>query len=155
MLCALLGTSALVAAVPALAADNAVSPSGLMQFRNVQVQSATPAQVAAEAATLRSNQPGMRAFLDPVTGELRDPTTEEAAAMNHFSRAKAASNRASTAVALASARNSTIFELDDSFMANAVVKRDASGKLHGYCVDRHDDALDLLRQPAMEVRNDR
>jgi hypothetical protein len=152
MLCALLGTSALVAAVPALAADNAVAPSGLMKFANVRVENGTPQQIAAEAAATRAAQSGMRAFIDSTTGELREPTAEEAA--DSGSRAKAATARG-IATMMTSARGSMVIQLDDSFMMNSIVKRDASGKLQAYCVDGHDHVVDILRAPAKEARHDR
>ena len=150
-LCALLGTAALAVAVPA-AADNTASPSGLMKFKNVQVVNGTPEQVAAAQAP-SSMQQGMRAFVDPVTGQLREPTAEEAAETG--SHAKSASARASVATAMMSARGSMVIQLDDSFMMNSIVKRDAAGKLHAYCIDGHQDIAALLRKPVKEVNNER
>ena len=152
-LCAFVNGMALAIAAPAVMAQGTAQPSsGLMQFPNARIEAATPAQVQ-RAARSSAVQQGVRAFKDPVSGRLRDQTPEEMAAAAFTQVPDGA-----TSAEIASRRGGVMVELDDSFMSNAVVTKDVSGKAHFQCVEGHDHALGaVLRKPlsTQERRHDR
>jgi len=76
-LSALLNGLILLAGAPAAVAGDVPSANGLLQLPNVRIETATPKQQAQAARMGSSVQSGMRAYVNPVTGELRDQTPEE------------------------------------------------------------------------------
>lgn len=77
-------------AVPALAEPPATSTSnGLMTFPNVRVENAPVAQQAAAKSKSDGKSEGMRAAVDPATGQLRPVTADEAAQLSAKPKAQA------------------------------------------------------------------
>src|SRR5687767_7455591 len=70
-----LAHAALLSAAAALGAGSALaqSDSGILKFSNARMENAAPQQLITRIAA-----PGMRAYIDPATGELREQTPEEA-----------------------------------------------------------------------------
>lgn len=116
-----------VAAPPALPHDG-----GLLRLHNVRIETAGPSQAVAPARQgPAAGQAGLRAFIDPESGELRAQTPEEmmeAAAVKHApmsSEAKSVFLTPSGGIAAA---------LDESHLSHAIVTRDAAGKVSMQCV---------------------
>ena len=127
---ALLSAVAFLGSGSALAQSGAQAANGIMQFKNARMEQATPQQI--EQLSRIVGTAGMRAYVDPATGELRDQTPEEAAGAATKS---ATAFRSFKSVVSASPFGGLIAEVDDdTFMVNNVVTRDASGKLRMQCV---------------------
>jgi hypothetical protein len=110
------------------------SDEGVLKLPNVKIQTATPQQIAAINAPLKQTaKPGFRAYKDPVTGNLieqPDDDANEPQAAAPLSK----SGPASGAKAVSTSKSGKAIMLDDSFMSNAIVTKDASGKLDLDCV---------------------
>ena len=110
------------------------SDAGLLKLPNVKIQTATPQQISAINAPVKpAAKPGFRAYKDPVTGNLveqPDDVVDEPQAGP--SLAKSAS--ASGAKVIGTAKGGRAIMLDESFMSNAVVTKNASGKMDMECV---------------------
>ena len=90
---------------------------------------ATPAQApSAEAA----GQAGVRAFIDPVTGQLREPTPEEAAALTRFMVRALTLPTAPQVVRHPNGMLSA--QLGEEYMNDVVVRRNPDGTLSWACV---------------------
>lgn len=110
---------------------------------------AAPAAQAADAV-------GMRIVRDPVTGQLRAPTAEEAKAMDEQA-AKARADKAAADPAGTAAdspppmefrqSNGVRYRVGDSFLSYSVVTRGADGKLDMQCVTGKEVAEKLVRDP--------
>jgi hypothetical protein len=87
---------------------------------------------------------GMLVAIDPVTGELRQPTAAEAAALTMAQREKVAPTRVLRIVQTASGM--AMIELDDSFLEYFTVRIGEDGKLHGACA-QPDQVDTVLRLP--------
>ena len=128
-----------------------VHKDGLLVFPNVRIE-----QSAVPVDSTGANEPGsagMRAYRDQ-TGKLRNATPEE---LTIEAQQTPPSNRASDARVSFTA-NGMRAVLGDSFMSNAVVQRDADGRLRMYCVpgDAKDAAfLDKALATGKDVRHDR
>jgi hypothetical protein len=144
---AILGAAALMAAGGALA-ETPQPATGLMTFKNVRVQAATPAQLAADQR-MAPGEAGARAFKDPETGELRAPEEGEVVS----SRAKRAGG--SPTVAYRNYRGGISVALDESFESNSVVTRTADGKLEMQCVKGEDALAHARHAQAGKARHDR
>ena len=110
-LSALLNGLILLAGAPAAVAGDVPSANGLLQLPNVRIETATPKQQAQAARMGSSVQSGMRAYVNPVTGELRDQTPEEMMESGAAS-AKAASFSSPKSYTLAS--GATVMPLDET-----------------------------------------
>jgi hypothetical protein len=134
-----LGAVALLAGAQAASAETVAHPeAGVLRLPNVRIEVASPSQIAAASrAGTNPSQAGLRAYKDPETGELRDQTPEEM--MEAGGTAKAGAARAAKS-AFASPQGGIIIPLDDSFMSNSVVSKDAAGKIHMQCVTGDDAA---------------
>lgn len=110
--------------------------AGLLQLPNVKIQVATPKQIEA-AALQRKNSAttsGVRAYKDKDTGHFRQQTPEEM-----IEESAASTPMSSEPVAIiAPLKGGVAALLDESFMSNAVVHKDASGKLQMECVTGKD-----------------
>jgi hypothetical protein len=137
-LSALLNGVALLAGAQVAFADTPAHPaSGVLTLSNVRVEAASANQIAeASRAGSKPAQSGFRAYKDPITGELRDQTPEEM--MDAGTRSKSARTRAAKS-GFASPRGGVGVRLDESFMSNAVVVKDAEGKNHMQCVTSEDN----------------
>lgn len=144
---ALLGTAALMTAGGALA-ESAQPVPGLMTFKNVRVQAASPAQIKAGEA-MTAGEAGARAFKDPETGELREPEAGESVA----SRAKRAAPL--PPVPSRNFRGGISFPLDESFEVNSLAIRAADGKLEMQCVKGEDALAHAKHSHAGKARHDR
>ena len=115
--CAKKKASAKPAATAAAPADAAKAPA------------ATPAEIAGQA--------GMKAYIDPATGKLREPTAEDAAAV---AAAAAKSRQAQAArpepVVVQHASGMVSAELGEEYMEDVVVRKNADGTLAFQCVPR-------------------
>jgi hypothetical protein len=156
-LSAFLSGVALLAGAQAATAQGTAHPeAGVLRLANVRIQAASPAQIAEASRTVANPaKAGVRAFKDPDSGELRDQTPEEMM-LDGMSQgnAKAATSRG--AKALAHPQGGISIPLDESFMANAVVSKDAAGKMHMQCVEGDDAAAAVLERKAGKVhRHDR
>ena len=109
----------------ALAQADAHPAAGAIKLNNVRIEHAPQLAVQAPQAA------GMRAYIDPATGELRDQTPEEAMEAGTKSAFRSAPVAKSLA---ASPFGGFVAELDESFMLNAMATRDASGRLRMQCV---------------------
>ena len=149
-LCAFVNGMALAIAAPAVMAQGTAQPSsGLMKFANVSHEAATPETIA-RAARMSSTARGVRAFRDPVTGQLRDQTPEEMAA-EAFNQVP----DGATSAPMGSRKGGVMVELDDAFMSNAVVSRGASGKLELQCVTGGGHAIEAALGKRGTVKGDR
>lgn len=125
-----LAQAALLSAAAFLGTGSALAQSdtGRLKFNNARMENAAPQDVIT-----RMPASGMRAYIDPATGELRDQTPEEA--LGAGMKSKSSSGAASTkSVAVSSPMGGFIAELDESFMLNAVATRDASGRVKMHCI---------------------
>lgn len=107
-----------------------------------QSQAAQPAQTAAPEV---AGQAGIRAFIDPVTKQLRAPTPEEAAALNQPSRE--ISSVTVEPVPLYHRSGAVGILLGDEYMNDVVVRRNADGTLSMVCVP-HSQMEKALATPA-------
>lgn len=102
---------------------------------------------------------GMRIVRDPVTGQLRPPTAEEAKAMD-----EAAAKARADAVAAGPATNPDTrdpveirttngvrYRVNDTFLSYSVVTRKADGSLDMQCVHGKEAAEKLVRDPKAAV----
>jgi hypothetical protein len=137
------------AAMAAQAADPTPVPvqNGLMTFPNVRVVSVPPSAATPVVAKTPGFQGGFKAFIDPATGELVQPTAEEAAALE-------AAAPATAALTLAPAQPATItglygaagVVLDDSQMSYFVARRNSDGALGMACVPGEQSALSFMKE---------
>jgi hypothetical protein len=105
--------------------------AGVLKLSNVKIQTATPAQLEAIAAPSKATtKSGLRAYKDHESGHFREQTPEE---MVEAGAATAAAP-APTAAMVRSSKGGTAVMLDETFMSNAVVTKDASGKYQLDCV---------------------
>jgi hypothetical protein len=111
-----------------------LTDEGILKLPNVKIQTATPQQISAINAPVKATaKPGFRAYKDPVTGNLveqPDDNLNEPQAAAPLSK----SGFASGAKAASTSKSGKTILLDDSFMSNAVVTKNASGKLDLDCV---------------------
>ena len=102
---------------------------------------------------------GMRIVRDPVTGQLRAPTADEAKAMDEAeakARAdRAAANPAGTADSRAPVEvrtsNGVRYRVNDSFLSYSVITRRADGSLAMQCVTGKEAAEKLVRDPKAAI----
>jgi hypothetical protein len=95
--------------------------SGLMTFPNVRIEHA-PAPSAEPVAAA-----GQRAFIDPVTKQLREPTAEEVAALETAERARSLRLAASPTVLVQNPNGSSTVILGDQYMVYTVATADGAG----------------------------
>jgi hypothetical protein len=104
---------------------------------------------AATAPAETSGQAGLKAFIDPATGQLREPTPEEAAAASRTSRfARAAVTSEPKAVVHPNGTMSV--ELGEEYMNDVIVRKNPDGTLSTTCVPRsqREKALEQSATPA-------
>lgn len=147
------GVALLGGAQVAFANSTAHPAEGVLRLPNVRIEAASASQIAqASKANANPAQSAVRAYKDPVTGELRDQTPEE---MMEGGITKAANSGAAKS-GIASPFGGVIMLLDDSFMSNAVVVKDAAGNMHQHCVTGHGAAEAVLNGKAGKAhRHDR
>jgi hypothetical protein len=143
-LSAVLAGVALLAGAQAASAQSSAHPeAGVLRLPNVRVELAGQGRLT---DTLRpGSQAGFRAYIDPVTGELRDQTPEEAA---EGGLAKAAKGAKSAPATFSLPGGGIGVTLDESHMANAVVVKNADGTLSMQCVTGSKAASEVLNGKA-------
>ncbi|HEX9390128.1 MAG TPA: hypothetical protein VF928_02310 [Usitatibacteraceae bacterium] len=127
--------------------------TGLLKLPNVKIQNATPQQIQAANQKSTSTKAAVRAFKDKETGRLRDQTPEE---MVEDGIASAAAAPSEPLAIIDGPKGGVAALLDENFMTNAVVTKDAAGNLHMECVTGKDAAKTLVNGKAVkEHRHDR
>lgn len=111
---------------------------------------AAPAQ-APQAAASATEESGMRAFIDPATGQFREPTSEEAAALTRF-MAQALSFPAAPQI-VQHANGAVSAQLGEEYMNDVVVRKNPDGTLSWVCVP-HPLSEDVLKTPAPAKSSD-
>ena len=84
-------------------------------------------------STESAGEAGMRAYIDPATGQLREPTAEEVAALG---RRGLRASALSTKPVVQHADGMLSVELGEEYMTEVVVRRNADGSLAMACVPR-------------------
>jgi len=133
-------------------AETKFQAAGLAAVMSALVLSLSPAAQAADGV-------GMRIVRDPVTGQLRAPTADEAKAMDEAeakARAdRAAANPAGTADTRAPVEmrtsNGVRYRVNDNFLSYSVITRKADGSLAMQCVTGKDAAEKLVRDPKAAI----
>ncbi len=87
---------------------------------------------------------GMLVAIDPVTGELRQPTAAEASVLSAAESQKKAAKGELRMVTLAA--GGVMIELDDSFLNYSVLRIGENGHFHASCVGAH-EVDTILRLP--------
>ena len=143
---ALAGLSA--AAAAAQAADPASAPNGLMTFPNVRVQTLAESGLKAPRAAAVASPAGMKAYIDPATGQLTQPSAEQAAALD--AAGKPAATRDSRAAAAAPRtlypeQGGVGMALDDSFDSTFIARKTADGHVTTDCLPNAQTARQALK----------
>jgi hypothetical protein len=148
-----LGTASLLAcaAMAAHAADPATGANGLMSFPNVRVVAAPPSAVKPRAAPARASGGGLKAYIDPATGELVQPTPENAAALDtaiqHETPLAATTTQELPQPAeFPGAHGGVGMALDEAHMSFSVARRTAASKLDMDCVHGKQAATAFLTE---------
>lgn len=107
------------------------------------------AEPAATAPAEAAGQAGMKAFIDPVTGQLREPTPEEAAAVVR-GKGRETLRAVPEPVVVQHANGISSAQLGDEYMNDVVVGKRPDGTLVFRCVPRSqsDKALTKPAPPA-------
>lgn len=143
-------------ALAAQAADQATGPNGLMTFPNSYVvnQPVTPAK---QGAARKAPAPqGMRAFKDPVTGELTGPTADQAAELEAATPATAvlrSKSLKSAPATIALPQGGVGITLDDSQASYSVAHKDASGNVVEECLPNKSAAKAAMRAKRKPANN--
>ncbi len=106
-----------------------------------------PAAMASEPA------PGLRVVKDPVTGQLRAPTSDEASALESAAKARGPARAARRGMLTGRMNPAEIRhpdgtveqELDESSMSYSVATRGPNGSVNTYCVTGPDAAASILK----------
>jgi hypothetical protein len=106
-----------------------------------------PACPAIDPPTVAAPQGGLRAFRDPVTGELRKPTREEAAAAAK-AEAQGAPERQPVFEVVVHSDGMKTVDLQGAFMAAAVATRNPDGSITVRCVPAGASAAAPVPPPA-------
>ena len=157
---ALIMLAAQACAAEGPAADNAPAgnaASGIMSFPHVRVINAPvastgPAASGGKAALLPAQAPGMTAFIDPATGQLVQPTAEQAAALQAAAAARQAAKANGRARAMAVTQPTVLYgpdgsvgmTLDENSASYAVARKDAKGRLQQACAPSAEAAMAQL-----------
>ncbi|HQR45871.1 MAG TPA: hypothetical protein PLB02_05255 [Thermoanaerobaculia bacterium] len=104
------------------------------------------AKPAVAAPVEPAGQAGMKAFIDPATGQLREPTPEEAAAAARLTRLVRAGVTAEPK-AVVHPNGMVSAELGEEYMNDVVVRKGPDGKLSMACVP-HAESPKALDKPA-------
>jgi hypothetical protein len=137
---ALLSGAALLAGAPLASAETTAHPAeGMLKVPNVRIETASSAQIA-EASKPATTQSTLRAYKDPITGELRDPTPEELFACGISTKSAAVRPKAT----VTTTSKGTLIQLDDTFLSNAVASKDAAGTTRMPCVTGDEAAVHAL-----------
>jgi len=128
--------------------ETKLQATSLAAVLSVLILAAAPAAQAADGV-------GMRIVRDPVTGQLRAPTAEEAQAMD-AQEAKARAEKAPAAGAAPAspapmefrqANGSVRYRVGDAFLTYSVITRHADGTLNMQCVTGKESAEKVVLNP--------
>lgn len=144
-----------VVSLAAQAADPAAAnANGVMTFPNVEVVTAPPSSVSAEAPQAPQSAEGFKAFINPTTKQLVQPTKRAAAALDaaaNRTQSKTSPIQAATTQALqqspafAGAHGGIGMTLDSSHMSYAVAHRTPEGKLDTDCIPGQEAATSFIK----------
>jgi hypothetical protein len=144
---ALVAVLAIWAGSAQAANDEATQEPGL-EHPQVSVIQAGPVEKPAEGAPAVQTVQALRVVIDAETGELRAPTAQE---LSRFQRADAGLDRRSAGLEEVQRAGTTVtIDLQSRFLSASVVTVDASGELHGSCVDAPQQAAAVLTGDAAE-----
>jgi hypothetical protein len=135
------------AAMVAHAADPTPVPvqNGLMTFPNVRVVAVPPPAATPSAVRTPPFLGGFKAFIDPATGELVEPTAEEAAALEAAGQTQAALRQAAAQPATITGLYGAVgIVLGESQMSYFVARRNSDGALGMACVPGEQVARSFL-----------
>jgi hypothetical protein len=131
-------------AMTAHAADPTPAPAqnGAMTFPNVIVVAMPPAEGTGQAVQATGAQGGMKAFIDPDSGQLVPPTAETAAALEAAGTTKSISGARAHPAGLnrppkvlpPSTGGAVGMRLDDSQMSYFVARKNTDGSLGMACI---------------------
>jgi hypothetical protein len=156
---ALIMLAAQACAAEGAPADNASgnTASGIMSFPHVRVINAPvagagPAALGGKTAPVPAQAPGMTAFIDPATGQLVQPTAEQAAALQAAAAARQAAKTNGRARAMAVTQPTMLYGadgsvgmmLDENSASYAVARKDAKGRLQQACAPSAEAAMAQL-----------
>lgn len=144
------GAAALMSAFAAQAAEPARN-DGVMQFKHARVEVLSPDAVdRLRAASGLPVQESMRAYLDPTTRRLVQPTAEAAAALQ-AAKPKTAVSPALRAAPrwIYPARGGVGMVLDPSMDSHSVATRAADGAIDTACVPDQATAMQMLKTEPM------
>lgn len=133
--------SAAYAAEPVSAPEK----NGLMVFKNVRVVNAAQPAPAAASAT----QGGFRAYIDPATGQLRQPTSEDIVNENAQTQKAPMAGRAVAPRQFTPASGGIGAVLDESTMQYSVVHKNKDGSISQTCVTGAKQADELVSPKAI------
>jgi hypothetical protein len=144
---------ALLGAGAAGAADTAspvASKDSLMTFPNVRVVNAP--QLATTPAP-QAPQAGLRAYIDPATGQLRQPTPEELLAESQAGQLAKALRQQSVqqGTEFVTPSGAIGIQLDESSMAYSVVRKAEGGELAEFCVVGPEQVTKVMNLKAPEL----
>lgn len=91
---------------------------------------------------------GLRAYRDPATGQLREPTLEESRALSRPARASVSPKELQ---AVRHANGMTSVDLKDAFLVDIVARRNADGSISIDCAPRSGETPPLPA-PSLEER---
>jgi len=97
------------------------------------------------------NGDGMRVYIDPATGKIKQPTREEVQALDK-AIASLPSHALKNLQAMQFSDGTVALALDDSFLNYALVRINSDGSVSGACIDNSADANAFLNgnAPALE-----
>lgn len=142
---------AAAAAFAAQAGDADPARDGVMTFPHVRVTKAPAAERASAQAPAADGRAGFRAYIDPATGKLTQPTAEQAAALEAAAASAAPPARLPQSQPLYGPGGAVGMTLDDAQMMNYVVRRGAHGALDTACVPG-DEVAHTLARPVAAVK---
>ena len=139
---------ALLGAGAADAAPVASGKDGLMMFPNVNVVSAPAPTAHPEAVTgpqSAAPAPGLRAFIDPATGQLvQEPTQAQIDELNAAQSARVGAQALDQPVVFTTPSGAHGARLGESQMVFSVVQKQESGELTEFCVVGPEQATKML-----------
>lgn len=132
---------------------------GVMSLAASDDVNKTPAKPAAAAAKQNTSPPassqGVRVFIDPVTGKIREPEPEELRQLTPAAPGVARRSMAPLAAPLQGPGGAIGMVLDDSQMVYSVAKKNADGTISFECVTGAADAAKTLSsKPAERSQSD-
>jgi len=135
------------AAIAAQATDSTPAQNGLMTFPNVRVVNAP------QLANSPAPQTGLKAYIDPETGQFRGPTQEELLAESQAAQpsARLAEQRLVQEAQFVTPSGAIGVSLGESSMIYSVVQKTEGGALAEFCVVGPEQATKMMNLKAPEL----